>query len=393
MVVLVMASLVTLLICASLAIDVGYICALTAEQQNNADAAALGGACELRVADTDVARDRALQLLALNQVPQKYLSVDDQIIEFGWWDTVTQTFYPVDNPDDAFAVRVRAARNNANLFFAQVMGHHTTDVSRSAVALGSKPCGGIWGLEGIKFGSIQTDSFDSTTGTYSAATAGHHGNLCSGRGIEGDGSFVVNGDVMTGYGYQLLIDGVSGQITGLTTSTVPEVTPPPYGFGNVAYANDNTMIGLTDSGASPWGRGVLNLSFGSRDNLTLPGGTYHLNSITLSGGATIRFTGPATVYVVGDIKAAGGALLNSSQDAGNLSIISRGKEVRFGGGVDFYGSILAPLAEVTMSGNSEYYGALVGRVLKLNGNFTVHVDESLPLNKPWFEAPPPILVQ
>jgi len=379
--------------CAALAVDVGYICALTAEQQNNADAAALGGACELRVADTDVARDRALELLALNQVPQKYLSLDDQIIEFGWWDTVTQTFNEVDDLDDAFAVRVRAARNNANLFFAQVMGHHTTDVSRSAVALGSKPCGGIWGLEGIRFGSIQTDSFDSTEGTYGRATAGHQGNLCSGRGIEGDGSFLVDGDVMTGYGYQLLIDGISGQITGLTTSTIPEVTPPPYDFGSAAVINNNATIGLTDGGRLPWGRGTLNLSFGSRDNLTLGGGTYYFNSITLTGGAKITVTAPATFYVVGNISASGGSLLNSSQDPGDLSIISTGKEVKFGGGVDFYGSILAPLAEVTLSGNAEYFGALVGRVLTLNGNTTIHVDESLPLNQPWFEAPPPILVQ
>jgi hypothetical protein len=198
---------------------------------------------------------------------------------------------------------------------------------------------------------------------------------------------------MTGFGYQLLIDGISGQITGLTTSNIPEVTPPPYGFGNVAVVNDNAKIGLTDGGSIPWGRGVGNLSFGSRDTLTLPGGTFYFNSITLSGGATIKFTGPATVYVVGDIRATGGALLNSTADPGNLSIICTGKEVKFGGGVDFHGSILAPLAAVTLGGNAEYYGALVGKILTLNGNITIHVDESLPLNKPWFEAPFPFLVQ
>jgi hypothetical protein len=161
-IVLVVVSLATLLICAALAIDVGFICALTAEQQNNADASSLAGASGLREATWEEAQQRALEFLALNQTPQKYLSLDDQIIEFGWWDSVAMKFYPADDLDKAFAVRVRAARNGAGLFFARIMGHHTTDVSRVAVALGSKPCGGIWGLEGIRFGSIQTDSFDST---------------------------------------------------------------------------------------------------------------------------------------------------------------------------------------------------------------------------------------
>ena len=392
-IVLVVVSLLTLLVCAALAVDVGYICALTAEQQNNADAASLAGASGLQDEGWEAGYGRALENLGLNQKPQGYLSLDDQVIELGWWDSVAQTFNPVDDPEDAFAVRVRAARNNANLFFARVMGHDKTDVRRSAVALGSQPCGGVWGLEGIRFGSIQTDSFDSTVAPYSETNAGDNGNLCSGRGIEGDGSFEVNGDVMTGYGYQLLIDGISGQITGLTSSTVGPVEPPPYGFGNVAVVNDNATIGLTDRGVSPWGRGTLALSFGSSDNLTLAGGTYYFNSIALTGGATITVTGPATFYVTGNISASGGALLNSTGNPGVLSIICTGKEVKFGGGVDFHGSILAPLATVTIGGNAEYYGALIGRRLVLNGDITIHVDESLPLNKPWHDPAPPVLVQ
>ena len=99
--------LITLLLCAALAIDVGYICALTAEQQNNADAGALAGASGLQDQDSTAARSRALSLLAQNQEPQGYRSLSDQIIDFGWFDSVNLVFHPLDDPTNAFAIRVR----------------------------------------------------------------------------------------------------------------------------------------------------------------------------------------------------------------------------------------------------------------------------------------------
>ncbi len=392
-VVVVAVSLVTLLICASLAIDVGYMCALAAEQQNNADASALAGASGLRDAAWQDANERAIDLLELNQPPQGYLSLDDQVIEFGWFDSVAQAFHVLDDPDDAFAVRVRAARNGVALFFAPLMGHNTTDVRRPAVAIGSKACGGIWGLEGIKAGSISTDSFDSTISSYDAATAGERGNLCSGRGITVEGSFEVHGDVMTGFGYPLEVNGTSGQISGLTTSRMDDVEPPPADFGEVAYINDNRTIGLTDKGVSPWNRSGSGLRIASNDNLTILGGTYYFSSITLTGGSTITIKGTAVFYVTGSIDAAGGSLINRAAAPGDLSIVSSGSSIKLSGGTEFYGSILAPNAAVALNGNAIYYGALIGKTLSLGGDVQIHVDESLPLNQPWFEPPFPSLVQ
>jgi len=148
-VVLTAISIVTLLICASLAVDVGYICALTAEQQNTADAGSLAGAIALQQEDSEGARERALKIIARNQKSQGFLSLKDQIVEIGIWDSVSQTFTALDQTEwgNGFAVRVRAARNEAPLFFARLIGHHTTDVWRDAVAVGSRSCGGIWGLK------------------------------------------------------------------------------------------------------------------------------------------------------------------------------------------------------------------------------------------------------
>jgi hypothetical protein len=290
-------------------------------------------------------------------------------------------------------VRVVGVRNNTPLFFAAIMGKYSTDVTREAVAIGHRSCGGIWGLEGITAGSISTDSFDSTIAPYSSTTANENGDLCSGRGILTEGSFEIHGDVMPGFGYDLLVNGSSGEITGMTTSRIHAVPPPPYDWGNIRVFNDNATIGLTDGGSLPWSKTGRGIRISGRDNLKIGGGKYYFDGISLTGGATITLGGPATFYVSGNIDASGGALLNAGAAPGDLSIISSGTSVKFAGGTDFYGSILAPKAQVSLLGNMVYYGALVGKTLKLSGDTQIHVDESLPLAKTWFDPPFPSLVR
>ncbi len=395
-VLLVAVTLVTLLLFASLAVDVGYICALTAEQQNTADAGALGGAVALQEGDSISVLDRVLDIIARNQRAQGYLSLDDQIIEIGAWDSINQVFSalpPEDWEEGAFAVRVRAARNDAQLFFAALMGKHSTDVSREAVAVGSGPCSGIWGLDGLDAGSITTDSYDSSTGSYDESTAAQNGDLCSGRDIKVRGSFGIGGDVMSGFGYDVTVAGDAGEITGITTSNMMGVTVPTLGFGDVATVNDNETLGLTDNGTSPWKKSGWNLSIQGGDNLTITGGAYYFDSIKLTGGSTLTITGPSTFYVAGSIDTTGGGFVNETQDPHNLSIISSGSDVKISGGTVFYGSILAPYADVVLSGNNNgFYGAVVGGTVDLQGDFSFHVDESLPLSN-WYEPPPPMLVK
>ena len=54
---------------------------------------------------------------------------------------------------------------------------------------------------------------------------------------------------------------------------------------------------------------------------------------------------------------------------------------------------MAPEAEVAIGGTADCYGALIGKTVKMHGDFQFHVDESLPLAKPWYTPPPPFLVQ
>ncbi len=394
-VVFVAVSILTLLLFASLAVDVGWICTLCAEMQNTADAGALAGAIALAEADSDSAIARAYEIVGRNLKQLGYGSLDDQVVEIGIWDSVNQEFTALDPAywDDAFAVRVRARRPDAPLFFAAFAGKYSTDVWREAVAAGSGPCEGIWGLEGVTVGSVHTDSYNSTEGAYVEATAYQKGDICSGRGVVIGGSKEIEGEIMAGLGYGVTVNGVAGYITGMTTSTLQGLTPPATDPGDLAYSNDNATIGLTDGGVSPWKKSGWNLDMAANDRLVIPPGKYFFDSIRLTGGATLAITGPTTIYVRGEIDAIGGAFVNETEDPANLTILGLGPAVKISGGASFFGAVVAPYAEVTLSGNDTgFYGAVIGQTVALKGDFDFHVDESLVWTK-MFTPPPPMLVR
>jgi hypothetical protein len=392
--VLVAISMVTLLLFGALAVDVGYICAIIAEQQNTADASSLAGAGVLQYGDTTTTKQHVLDVIAMNQRPQGYLSLDDQIIEIGIWNSVTNTFTPSDeaNWEDAFAVRVRAARNQTQLFFAAIAGITETDIWREAIAVGSGPCGGIWGLEGVRTtGNITTDSYVGSGGPYDSANPMDNGDVCSGRGIRVNGSVDINGDAMAGLGYWVDSRG-QPIITGITSATLDGIEAPAIDFTDVTTSNDNDLIGLTDGGASPFTDG-LNVSLNSYDNLTLAPGTYYFDSMNFNADAALTITGPTTIYLTGNFNSTGSGIVNTTGNAGDLTIISAGTDIKINGDFDFYGQILAPNAEVRMGGSAEAYGAVIAKTVELFGDFTFHVDESVPFAKPWYDVPPPMLVK
>ncbi len=345
-VVLVAISMVTLLVCASLAIDVGYICALTTEQQNNADAGALAGAGALYDGDLLTPKENVYAILATNQKRQGYLSLEDQVVEIGWWHPVDNVFTALPDPGDwstrGYAVRVRAYRSDAPLFFARIMGRYSTTVWREAVTVGSDKCEGIWGVEGVRIpGNVYTDSYDSTVGLYDPAVAGEEGDVCSGRGIDGMGSVEVHGDMMTGLGYWPTLAGKAAEETfptGITTSAIDGMVGPLV----------EVPEGIVSSG---------DLVMKAFDNLDLVPGTYLYDSITLRAGASITISGPTTIYVASlsqvegslaidindsDLTATGRGFINTTQNPHNLTIIIMGDEAILNGTEAFYGTVIAP---------------------------------------------------
>jgi len=376
----IMAPMVTvaLLLCAAYSVDEAYLCARAAEQQNNADAAAIAGAIVLPDSNVASVLQRSRLVLSRNQRAQGFSSMEDQVVEVGAWDSVNHVFAPMemrDRQNRPFAVRVRATRKNVPLFFARLMGTPTADIQREAISVGSRACRGIWGLNGISVpGHIKVDGYDSTRRDYDSKRPGR-GDLCSGRGIDTIGVFDISGDVMTGLGYSVHEGGVVRVPSGVTATSLSGIDAPVLDLDLIPSLANKGHLSLT----------------GQQTVLLDPSNTL-FESIAIRDGATARIDAPSTVYILGDLDAAGHGFVNTARDPANLTIIVLGKNVSLGATSDFYGTLIAPNAHIVLSGTHDFFGMVIGKTVEVRGDIDFHIDASLSAHD-LIKPPMPVLVE
>jgi hypothetical protein len=374
---------------AALTLDVGYIYNLRAQVQNTADAAALAGATAVKEGQYDAVQTWALDVIALNQESFGFSSLDDQIIQVGRWDKTALTFTAIDpaNANSSNAVRVVSVRSEAPLFLAALMDKHSTTIQREAIAMTTPSCNGVWGVNSVKVpGSVTIDSFDSTSGPYDAGSANPNGDVCSNGEITVSGSAFIDGDVLAS---TITLNGGSLTITGITEDAVDLVEVPVIDFGDVVTDNDNDTIGLTDAGTDPLDNsqvsnpGFYDLVLYNSENLTLAPGTYIFDDIEMHSNSSLTLTGPTTIYLDDDFEMESNAVINTTQNPADLTIIANGDPdgsyIKLSGSADFYGAILAPNSIIKLSGNGDFYGNIIGAAIEFKGSFSFHVDESLEL--------------
>ena len=71
--------------------------------------------------------------------------------------------------------------------------------------------------------------------------------------------------------------------------------------------------------------------------------------------------------------------MNNSGFATNCIIYGKNncQQIEINGGSAFVGYVYAPYADITLNGNSDTSGAMVGSSFQINGNMGFHYDESL----------------
>ncbi len=286
----------------------------------------------------------------------------------------------------------------------QTSAHHYTITSTGFVPNAAKPVTGktvkvfvlpkavfnnaVFGNHSVLLSGITlVDSYDSRLGPYSSLTARENGDIGTNDILTMVGSASVKGDALVAPGGS--VSGVEPRITGelFYAANPTELDPvilPSY-FGGVP--------------TSP------NLSL-NKDTTTLLTGNYHYKEISLSGSATLEINGNTNMYVSekiyltgtakidigpnvklyikGDANLGGQGIVNSSGIPSNLQIygLGSGTTIKYAGGSDFYGTIYAPESDVSTSGNSSIFGAIVGNTVKLSGTGELHYDESLADNGP-----------
>lgn len=392
---LVVVTLVVILGCAALAVDIGHICVANEEMQDAMDASALAGASGLYETD-GTARSRAIHYAANNKVAGHPVSASESDVIIGFWEGSTQTFFPFagGEPTAPNAVHTIGTRPDLPLFFARFMGYSKTRVMKDAVATsGSGTCAGIWGLELIDGdGNLITDSYDSTLGAYGNDNIRAHGDICSNKNIVLEGGVEIHGDAMNGEDHSLTTFGSSFSVWGVMGAHQGHMDAPPFDITVIEANNDNATIGLTAKGNDPFGGSPWNFVVTGNDSLTLPEGTFYFTSALVDGQATVTVTGPTTIYLSGPAAFTAGGLINVTQDPKNLIIYSTGPTITIDGSAGFYGGIVAPQTEVTLTGTSDIYGTIMAGVLNMFGTTNIHVDEQLVFDLFGIEPKVPLLV-
>lgn len=258
----------------------------------------------------------------------------------------------------------------------------------------------------INNGNPEIDSYDSSDptkssgGLYDPEKRGANGDLgTNGQLIEAGGAYIY-GDVATHEGVVTRGENITGEIE---TDFDQELLPVPVPGWTSIIPNPNTVrksMDLSGSAAasSPARYKLLSLSLQGSSNLVLRGsGTGELRYFQIWVVGDMKTTGQAQItlepgvrvefFVEGNVEIGGGGFVNSDCRPSSLTIHSvqptsgAAPTVDIRGNSTFYGVIDAPTSEVTLSGGgttlSDFYGSIIGKTVRFNGNVNLHYDEHL----------------
>lgn len=210
--------------------------------------------------------------------------------------------------------------------------------------------------------NLAVDSYDSTEGEYDSATAGSEADLgsnCTSASCITVSKTDVKGDAMSGKG--------SDPSTAITTSKGGTIS-------GTKSASSSSQI-LTNASTEVASSGDLKISGGT---LTLSEGTYHYDSLQVTGNGKISVTGEVKIYVDGIIKISGNGIDNTSKSPPDCIIYSLGSsDVTITGNGSIYAGIYAPNSAVKNTGNGILYGAVVCDTYDQQGNGDFHFDEAM----------------
>ena len=172
------------------------------------------------------------------------------------------------------------------------------------------------------------------------------------------------------------ISGSCGSISGCSNNGSKNVTLPPGQYGNLSISGGTTV--------------------------NVSGGSYNINSLTLSGNSTLVVT-PTTGAVIVNLggkslsggnaalDVSGGSMSNPSGMASNLQFYYAGSQpMKLSGGTGSYAVVYAPNAPINISGGSHFYGSIIGSTVNSSGNTAIDYPTSLtsigPGNSIWFSS-------
>ena len=350
----------------SLAVDSGHVRVVKNQLQFAADAAARYGAAGLATSVTQ-AQNNALAAAAENKADGTSVVLNaNSDLEFGTWDSSTQTFAVLTGAarSAANAIRVTARRTTANgnpvpLSFGPVVGKSTCDASAQSIGVvKSTPISGFVGLGSVTFqNNAFFGSYDSSSSTSpSQASAGSMAKVGSNGSISGGNNNSIQGDTILGPSASTSGVTASGanqrQSTAIAAPTLPAWAPQ----------------------ANPGG---IPQAYTVSNNTTLPGGSYWFTS--LDAASNLTFSGPATVYINGNVDV-DGSIGPSSGVPSDLTIYQYGAHTFGDGsanGMSITANIIAPGSDFSAKNNLTFNGSGVFNSISAKNNANFFFDTQL----------------
>ena len=240
-------------------------------------------------------------------------------------------------------------------------------------------------------GGAFTDSYNSVTGQSGLSRGNIATNGSSASIIDMSGGSQVRGNAATGPGGTI---GMSGGSTVTSQShNANEQLSPITAPASLQSLPSGVTLNTTGSITGDKRYDAITLSGGAIVTITGNTNIYVTGQINLSGGSRIDVAlgGKANVYANGNVAVSGGSTINNLTQkplSFNLWATNNVTSVNLSGGMQYYGTVYAPNANLNLSGGTKVSGSVVGKTTDLSGGGVVHFDENLLTASPIYSVVP-----
>jgi len=419
------AALVGLMGLGALGIDLGYMYSVQDNLKKTADAGALAGA----IAGSDW-YGAASSILAVNGQ-----SLSNADIQQGYWSYQQSQFFltpPSETPAPVPAIQVKVTKK-IQLAFASILPGVNSNPTLSGTAVAVEPAsssggsGGGWGILEIGNGNVKITGAVASNGSVGVNGDGNvtvtgSGSISGNLMVNGNGDVKLTGAAkvdsslwqngngkftMTGSAAvesKAYIDDAVSQSYTWSTSINGDTYQNGSGFqdgdissdasgaiaaqqasqdAETAYNTFSNLAKTTGPDKISSGHAAVSISGGSGENVV------SLSSLKLRGDATLTLSAPSdgsyVIQVSGNFSVSGAAniVLAGGLEAANVTFVNTGTStVTVTGSGSIKGNILSPNGAIKLSGNADYYGALIsGKNITLSGS--AHTPEKIS----WLTSP------
>jgi len=223
--------------------------------------------------------------------------------------------------------------------------------------------------------SMETDSYNSDSGSYFLTKTDTDGDIGSNGSITVKNGATVAGDVSTSLSGGLNITNPA-DVLGDTTSSAPAQNLDIIPASEYTWAEGASIASTGISGSYTYD--PTTYAFESSGNVQLSDGVYYFSSIILKNSASLTIAPGAevTIYVTGDVELKNSAEVNPGGVPGDLMIFSHGDFVLKNSG-DIYACFFSPDGTADLRNSGDFYGAIVAEDIIAHNSSKFHYDRTL----------------